>query len=135
LLEYPNLYSDRIKVFEKVLEFYKKAVPVNQLKKQGSRKLKNSPKRIAIITGQLLSLNHSPTILALNRAKNLKRYSECEVKVFVDHMFVYSPKEVIFPYFFSSAESYSLNKVHQEFLEEGISIYYSESGIDRLKRI
>lgn len=136
LLEYKEMYNDRIEVFEKILEYYKNKISTLQLKKAAKRELNDSPKKVALIAGQLLSTKHSPTLAILNRAKYLKKYSNCKVKIFVDDMFVYSSGEVAFPYVFSSAEASSLNELHKNFLkEEMVDIYYSKPNISRQDRI
>lgn len=136
LTEYKEMYNDRIKVLEKILEYYSKSIPPSQLKRATKREKNINPKTIAIIAGQLLSTNHSPTLAILNRAKYIKKYSNCKVKIFVDDMFVYSQEEVVFPYVFASAKASSLRDLHKNFLkEEDISIYYSEPNMNRTKRI
>lgn len=137
LSEYTDMYNDRIEVFEKILEFYKQEILIsrNQLKKLKRKELSSSRRKIAIVSGQLLSPNHAPTLMALNRGKYIREHSNFDVKIFVDDMFVYRSEEVVFPYVYSSAQASSLAEIHSEFLGGNIEIYYSGVNANRLNRI
>jgi glycosyltransferase involved in cell wall biosynthesis len=101
---------------------------------------KSDTLKVAIHYDQLLSLKHAPTLLALEMAKNLKKYcKKCEVKIFVEDNFISSPDEIAFPYAYSSIASLRCKKIHEEYLKgSNIQIYYSnpsESKMERTKSI
>ncbi|EPY6470920.1 glycosyltransferase [Clostridium sporogenes] len=105
------------------IEVYKKNNDDNKLK-------------IAIHYDQLLSIQHSPTILALDMAKNLKLYcKECEVKIFVEDNFIVNQDESILPYDYSSITSVELKQTHIEYLKDyDVDIYYSNASKSKMER-
>lgn len=127
---YPGLFKDRMEVMEKVKNYYKQVVPIS------SNGTSRDRKKIAIVTGQLLSLNHAPTQWAINYANTLKMYfPDYEIKIFVDDIFKYSPNEVFWPHAYSSASSCDLANEHNMHLEHSINVHYSNSNIGRVERI
>lgn len=127
------VYSVLRKEFIKLGEFYKVKEQINIDRKRN----KNDKFKVAIHYDQLLSLNHSPTALALQMAKNLKKYyNNCEIKIFIEDNFIVGSNEVIFPYVYSSVNSYSCREIHNECLNGlDVEVYYSNSSITKGRRI
>lgn len=130
IMLYPEIYHDREQEFNKIVNFYKEKVAVRSLPKR-------KEKHILIHVVQLLSLQHSPTLCALNYAKYLKKfYPDYKIKIFVEDIFRFKPAEIQFPYAFGSALSASVSEVHHAFLQgTDIAIYYSDHSKSRTERI
>lgn len=126
--KYPQLFKDRIFIMKRVNEYYKRFFNI--------KKTERNEKRIAIVVGQLLTTNHSPTQWAINYANNLKKYyPDYEIKIFVEDMFNYSPGELFWPYSFSSVNSAALAGEHEKLLNKKIKVHYSDSTLQRVHRI
>ena len=125
--EYEDYFLDRVEIMRELKAYYK---PKLQIKAQ------KSENHLVIVTGQLLSYNHSPTKLAIDYANHLVQYySKLKIKIVVEDMFKYSPNELFFVYPFSSADSSTLGKEHKKLLHPSIEVYYSNSSLSRKRRL
>lgn len=130
---YPKLFQDRIEIMEKVNDYYKSRIELPSLP---NKKTDNDIKRIAIVTGQLLSINHAPTKWAIDYTNNLiKYYPELKVNIFVDDVFHYSPNEVFWTHSYASAKSSELRNEHKNYLHSNITVHYSDSNLERERRL
>ncbi len=126
---YSNLFKDRIEVRERIVNKMRDNIKIPQ-------PIYRENRNIAIIAGQLLSPNHSPTKWTLDYANNLKKYNpELNIKIFVEDWANYSPNELVWNMSFSSAASSSVSSVHKEYLDSSIEVYYSDATLDRGERI
>lgn len=93
-------------------------------------------KKIAIIVDQLMSLNHSPTKLMLDYARNIKKYyPEYSVEIFVEDNLYCNNKLGILPYLYTSAISKSMQEEHNNYLnEESIQINYANVSLNKKDR-
>lgn len=131
LKKHEDYYPDKKIILEKIARYFKRNLALHQFTIN-----KRNKKSIAFVTDQLLSLNHSPTKLMLDYAKNFKKYHpEYKIKIFVEDNFINNPKENILPYFYSSVESTKCMDMHKKHLNnEDIDIYYSNVGKSKLER-
>lgn len=128
-IPYNKLFIDRLALMREINQYWRGII---QLPK-GQNRANN---RIAIVAGQLLSINHSPTKWAIDYANMLKKYnSELEIKIFVEDWANYSPGELTWMNRFSSANSATIQQHHKEYLHSDIEVYYSNSKLERKKRI
>lgn len=134
---YNNVYKERRYELIKLGEYFKDKGNI-EIKKDNINNSNNL--RIAIHYDQLLALNHSPTKLALDMAKNLKRYyPNYKVMIFIEDNFITKTSENILPYYYLSTTSSTIREIHKDYLEGyEVDIYYSnteESKLDRTKEI
>ncbi|WP_274309199.1 glycosyltransferase [Solibacillus daqui] len=126
---YNTLFKDRLEVRAEIV---KKTQDIIELPRQVQRESNN----IAIVAGQLLSLNHSPTKWALDYANNLRKFNPAlNIKIFVEDWANYSPDELVWNVSFSSAFSSSASQIHREYLNDSIEVYYSDATLARKERI
>jgi hypothetical protein len=130
---YKDYYNDKRKIINKLstayLEYYSGKKHKKNIK---SEKVKN----IAILTDQLLSINHSPTKnMTLDYAINLKKYfTDSKIQIFVeDNLYCEGEVAKIIPCYYSSAISVSLQEEHFSYLMQNgindIGIYYSDINL------
>ena len=118
----------RLKTMAILKEHFKEAVVIKNTKKL--------PQNIAIVTGQLLSVNHGPTQLTINYANALKEFNpDLNIKIFVEDYANYSPDDINWNIAFKSSPSSSCRKMHQKLLNKSIAVYYSNSELTRNERI
>ncbi|MEQ6854591.1 glycosyltransferase [Lysinibacillus capsici] len=126
---YSELSKDRMCLMGKINHFFRKKVYLPKVQKRISN-------RVAIVSGQLLGISHAPTKWAIDYANMLKKYNpELEIKIFVEDWANYSPGELTWMNIFTSANSAMCHEQHKEFLHSEIEVYYSDSKLERKKRI
>lgn len=126
---YNNLFKDRLEVRSEIISQFKGKIKIPQL-------IERNDKNIAIVAGQLLSPNHSPTKWVLDYANNFKKYNpELNIKIFVEDWANYSPNELVWNLSYSSAFSSSEAHMHKEYLDASIEVYYSDATLNRVERI
>ncbi|RLQ96776.1 glycosyltransferase family 4 protein [Falsibacillus albus] len=126
--KYEDLFNDQIQIMERIVTYYKSLLPEPVIQKK---------KKIILVVSQLLSVNHSPTSLAINYAIYLKKANpEYGISIFVDDFFAYSPNEVLFPNAYRSALSTQLQKEHEKMLDgHEVHLHYSDSSLPRVDRL
>lgn len=100
------------------------------------KNIKQDKNKIAIVAGQLLGLNHSPTKLVLDYAKMLEKYNpKLKIKIFVEDWAYYSPDDLGWINVYSSSSSTVCKQIHKEYVGERIDIYYSDGALNRKNRV
>ncbi|MFZ5632087.1 MAG: glycosyltransferase family 4 protein [Bacillota bacterium] len=127
---YNNVFQERETELLKITKYYESSLYIRPVAKRGSKK-------VAILTNQLLTILHSPTLCILNYAKNLKKYyPDYILKIFVDDAFVFSPSEIIPAHLYGSLPSSHYKEVHHKYLQgTGITIHYSNIELERKERL
>lgn len=138
---YDEIYLERRQEIIKLADYFKKQGKIRINRKKHNKDKDNNKDnkdkmKIAIHYDQLLVINHSPTKLCLDLAKNLKKYyPEFKIKIFVEDNFIISREEVVFPHFYSSATSSQCQNVHKEYLgKHRVDIYYSNPQMSKINR-
>jgi glycosyltransferase involved in cell wall biosynthesis len=92
--------------------------------------------RLAIIMDQLLHPLHAPTKVILDYARSFKEiFPHWEVKIFVEDNLYLNPNEAFLPLCYSSVQSKSVAKEHQNYINGyDIDIYYVNGDIPRAQR-
>lgn len=127
-INHPTLFKERMELID-----YIHAEIASKIK---IKKIQSSQNKIAIIAGQLLSINHAPTKWALDYANMLKEnYPKYEIKIFVEDWANYSADTLTWGYAYRSGDSSTLKKEHNKYLHKDIGIYYSNSKLKGLARI
>ncbi len=128
-ISYVGLVNDRLLLMEKLNWFWRRKIQLPKAQKRFDN-------RIAIVAGQLLSINHAPTKWAIDYANMLKKYNpKLEIKIFVEDWASYSPDELTWMNAFSSVNSSTCQQEHREHLHPEIEVYYSNNKLERKKRI
>ncbi|MFC4403541.1 hypothetical protein [Gracilibacillus xinjiangensis] len=131
--KYPDVINDRMEIIERITNQYKPELTKKLKNKKETKKIK----KIAIVTSQIISLKHSPSLLTLTIAKYLKRIdSSLEISIFVDDTYIHCKDELVFPNLYYSSPSHKQSQEHKEFLEgQGIKIKYSSPYSNRKSKI
>jgi hypothetical protein len=130
--KYPNVINDRMEILDRIVDYY------DPLVKKVQKSSKKKIEKIAVITSQLISIKHSPTLLALTIAKYLKKLdSDLEITIFVDDTYIYCEEEMVFPNMYSSVPSQKIKLEHKDFINgiDGIEINYPNQIYNRKIRI
>lgn len=131
-----EIYYKRRQEIVKLAEFFK-----NRANIQISENYNQNKKfKIAIHYDQLLDIKHSPTLLCILFAKNLKKYyPECEVKIFVEDNYIVNANEIAALFYYCSSDSLDCKSRHEEYLKNyDVDVYYSDplkSKMERTKEI
>lgn len=125
---YDSFYSDFQQELRRVA-FYLSAVFTKQT--PGSAK-----EHLAIIIDQLLHPLHAPTKVILDYARSFKEiFPHWEIKIFVEDNLYLNPNEAFLPLCYSSVQSKSVAKEHQNYINGyDIDIYYTNGDIPRIQR-
>ncbi len=125
-----NFYSDLRNKIGKLTNWISKDLRKNRYNKKGDNK------KIAIVVDQLMSIQHSPTKLMLDYAKNIIKYHpEYTVKIFVEDNLYCKNQLNIIPYLYTSAKSCSISDEHYKYLDnDSIEIYYTDVKLNKKDR-
>ena len=133
IAKHDNFYLDLRSEIGKIADWISKD---KKLKFPDCQAKKSNTKKIAFIVDQLISINHSPTKLMLDYARNIRKYyPDYEVKIFVEDN-LYCKNEIgIIPYLYTSAISSSIKDEHYKYLDDkSIKICYANVNLSKKNR-
>ncbi len=133
IAKHDNFYLDLRSEIGKIADWISKD---KKLKFPDCQAKKSNTKKIAFIVDQLISINHSPTKLMLDYARNIKKYyPDYKVRIFVEDN-LYCKNEIgIIPYLYTSAISSSIKDEHYKYLDDkSIEICYANVNLSKKRR-
>lgn len=124
-----SIIEIRLMLMEKINNYWNQRIKI-------PKNIKQNENKIAIVAGQLLGLNHSPTKLVLDYAKMLQKYNpKLKIKIFVEDWAYYSPDELGWTSVYGSTSSTVGKQIHKEYVGKSIDIYYSDGELNRKNRV
>jgi hypothetical protein len=132
LNEYEEIYEDKEYLLKKLKKYYIEKENIKIVKKS----YKNKKIKIILYLNQLLSLNHSPTKLALDFVDRFyKQDKNIEFMIISEDSYTLNKNEIISPDYFMAPRSKNFKDKHYNYLENNINIYYPNIELSFEQRI
>lgn len=129
---YEEFYYDEERLLEKLKSYYIE----NEKIVVEKRPIKSKKYKIILYLNQLLSINHSPTKLALDFINRLYKYDESvELMIISEDSYTLNKNEIMISDFFLAPNSSDFKDIHYNYLDNKIDIYYSNTKASFGKRI